>query len=566
MRHSQSGVCNPQLAQLNKHFEKMLSCGVAANSPMYPQLVMTNLEKVKEKLEKLEVEPLRLSEKSNVSIFFEFWSHLLYICNYGVLNSTMDIVLSLLERCVTLKTFTDIAKFCTSATSSKKEKEVKYIHQIYTDYVICCRETYSLVNSLFEKLAIALLTKHQFDGLTLQSSDDVYFSLSKIVIPKLYESIQDKISALFSALCSVDCSLLLYINQLTNSQIDANMSVLQFDPHASLIDTLKIKFQTELRTPIALILLFPNPFVFIVQFIPKWFKALTDCGVPVEKIIRSSEYFNYKKWFFQTIGVMMRKFDSTKQASSVGECFKALIVVGDITTINELLFITKTNTNIYNTKQLSRMAKVVENVITFFVQKNLASKKKDFFDDTFNFSDLIEIMEIAIASDHLESLLLLIGLVYKILPYFVKSARDTLVLEYLVHKRFSYFFFHWSDLIRNAFYHIILYRTLFVKQSHIISARFTATDLAEYQIRRTSIYDPQAQDLEVSQALDLRMKMLKSIIDSLPKEKHLDEKKMIMAFEEFKIVQKQYEAWQVKRSSNEFDVPEIVCTLDMKSD
>ncbi|EKE39558.1 hypothetical protein ENU1_123550 [Entamoeba nuttalli P19] len=564
MKRTKSNPLVIQLNNFNQHFERLLALGIIASSPAYPQLVMVcfkaNVDKVKELLEKFQIGIININDRKTFDTLFEFWAHLLYICKYGHMSSSMVSIFNILYQCISLTSFSDMAN------QLLKKETTQDLLNIYQSYVVSCRETYLLISQLLEKTIKSIVGQEALDKLTLQSSDDIYFQLSTKIKLKMPEGIDIVISKIVGALSVVDKEILNIINTITQSEINRSTTIAHYNCHFLLdfIPTTSVLRQGELQSMIPIILIYPNPFMFIVWFIPQWIKSLKMIGVVKEKVIRSSEFFMYKKWFFETLGKMMRKVQRIKENTAFSTCFKSIIKENDITDVNELLFIIKTNTNIYDTKQMTRMGKMIESVLRYYIKIN--NGLISLFDDTFNVHDFIQIIDMSILADHLESLLKLLGLIYDILPYFIKTSRDVLLLDYLINKRFSYFFFHWSDLIRTAFFHIILYRSLFIKSTHLLSSKLTPYEIDQYNKRKTELYDPKEQDMNVYISLKERIDMLTSIINSLPYEKHLNELKMIKAMNEFTQERKEYFNWLNKKNNNNFDVPTIISTIDISSE
>ncbi|EDR27681.1 hypothetical protein EDI_278520 [Entamoeba dispar SAW760] len=560
MKRIKSNPLIIQLNNFNQHFEKLLALGIVASSPAYPQLVMANVDKIKELLEKFQIGIININDRKTFDTLFEFWAHLLYICNYGYMNSSMVSIFNILYQCISLTSFSDMAKQLLT-------KEITQdLLDIYQSYIVSCRETYLLISQLLEKTIKGIIGEEIFDKLTLQSLDDLYLQLSTKINLRMPEGIDIVISKIIGALCVIDKEILNNINKITQSENNESTTIAHYNYHFLLdfIPTTNVLRQGELQSIIPIILIYPNPFMFIVWFIPQWIKSLKRIGIIKERIIRSNEFFMYKRWFFELLGKMMRKFQKIKENKALCTCFKSIIKENDITDVNELLFIIKTNTNIYDTKQMIRMGKMIENILRYYIKIN--NGLINLFDDTFNIHDFIQIIEMSILADHLESLLKLLGLIYDILPYFIKTSRDILLLDYLINKRFSYFFFHWSDLIRTAFFHIILYRSLFIKSNHLLSSKLTQYEINQYKKRKTELYDPKEQDINIYTSLKERIDMLNSIINSLPSEKHLNELKMIKVMNEFTQERKEYFNWLNKKNSNDSDIPKIISTIDISSE
>ena len=152
----------------------------------------------------------------------------------------------------------------------------------------------------------------------------------------------------------------------------------------------------------------------------------------------------------------------------------------------------------------------------------------------------------------------MLGIVYTTLPYFIGEARNTLLLKYFFEKRFVYFFFHWSDLVRNAFYHIILFRSLFVKEKDLTDNKLTSDDLKQYSKRSSKGFDPKNQDLIMYTALLSRLEMTQTLIDSIPEEGYsLDEIHMMIRYKEYEKVRLKYNKWLINKDRLVSDIPKI---------
>ena len=60
---------------------------------------------MKDKMVNLTFQPIASTNKQAYDVFFSFWAHLLYICNYGQYSKSFDVILETLIKCVSLFVF-----------------------------------------------------------------------------------------------------------------------------------------------------------------------------------------------------------------------------------------------------------------------------------------------------------------------------------------------------------------------------------------------------------------------------------------------------------------------------
>ncbi|KAL7715627.1 Uncharacterized protein QTN25_006725 [Entamoeba marina] len=555
MKPTQKVAFLSQLNQLNLRFQKALSVNIPTTSPCFPSLVMTNLEKVKNDISNLSFEPFQHNDKNSFDTLFQFWDYLLYIFNHGQYTPTLDLLLETLHKCVIFNGFYDIMKLY----KNNPKPEFK---SICSGYVKICSETYEAIYSLFEELEIAIITKQTYCDLTLEMDTSTFQKLSSTIIPKVSDNLQNVLAQLLSALTVSLPNLSHFINSITGAEVNPKNTIHCYNIHNN-----SSTFQTqmkEFKQPTPFLLLYPNYFMFITYFIPHWISSLKSYNVSPNRIVRSGEYFYYQKWIFQEMGSHLRMTCFPKHSTAIVNMFQTFISLNDKSVINELIIVMGKNTNIFDLKSLNRMSCIIDTVIRYLVEKE--STKKDIFDETFKVYDFIQLFELTITSEHVESLLKLLGLVYDILPYFVRTSREYLLLEYFLHKKFNYFFTHWSDMVRNVFFHIILYRALFSKQTHLLKNKFTKYELNEYKIRQTVVYDPIQQDKQVYNAISTRMSMLRQIISNFPSKKKIDELRLINSMNEFELAQKKYFIWEAKKNDSIMDVPKVICSYETNTE
>ena len=542
---------------LKTHFQKVLSSGISPSSPTYGQLVMTNLEKVKEQLIKLDLEPIPLEDKKSFDILFEFWAHLIYIINHGKLTSTLGLVFDIIHQCVSMFSFKEMARFLLTIEVQND------LLAIYHQYIISCRETYMSICQLFQRYVISVIGNETFSQITLLSSNEIYYQYSKELMKKLPEDIDISLIYLIAGLSVVEKDILAMIDEMTESEFDASTTISHYNSHFLLdhIPVTSVKNKQQLEPFVPILLMYPNKFVFMIRFLPIWLRELELLSIPNAKIIRSKEYFDYKRWIYQTMGEMMRKFDSMRETKFLSRCIVGMTHANDISSVNEMIMVVKSNTNMFNLKQLTRMGRLMELVMDHYI--SLHKDQWGLFDNRFKIHDFIDIFELSVRADHVESLLKLFGLIYRILPYFVDSSRFVMLVEYLFNQRFTYFFFHWSDLVRDAFYHVILYRSLFVKQNHIEQKKLTSSDQMEYTKRKTEFYDAEKQDLTILKYLKSRMEMIDLLINSIDEKPNAKELQLLSKKKEFDIVNAEYLKFLSRRYTSLESVPAFVTMLDM---
>ena len=546
-----------QIKKLNIFFEKLISSEVSKTSIAYGQFLMTNLEKIKNDLQQLTIENINFNEKKNVDIIFTFWTHLLFIIKYGKLNITMKIIFKIIFDLISIEYFHKISLTILQINLNEQE------FSIYQVYIILCRETYFLTTKLFKEFIIGIIKEEEFLQLKNTSENEIFSSMYNKIQKKIPEKIENEILKIITLLSVIDKEILNEINELIEITINQSTTIQHFNPHFLLdyLPTTKIERNGSIEKIIPLIVLFENKFLFMIRFFPEWLYQMKQINISNEKIIRSCEYFEYKSWIFKSMGKIMRSNKPIKDVSYLIECFKSLLKENDITNLNELIFIIKTNTNIFDIKQMNRMSKMIEIVMNFYI--NLHSQSVCIFDDTFKIHDFVQIIEMSISAEHIESLLRLLGLLYSILPYFIGNSRLFLIHDYLLNQRFTYFFFHWFDMIRNAYFHIILYRSIFVKQNHLISNKLNENEKLEYSKRKNNFYDPHQQDIKINTFIMNRIEMYTNIIHSFDINKiELTERKMVLVFKEFEIVKKKFDDW-LKSKQSHLTIPSIVTEINI---
>ena len=146
---------------------------------------------------------------------------------------------------------------------------------------------------------------------------------------------------------------------------------------------------------------------------------------------------------------------------------------------------------------------------------------------------------------------------------------------YLLHRCFNTFFFHWSDLVRNAYYHLILFRTMLAKQSHLLQNRLSPDEVRQYRVRgpraarsraASLSYDPQNMDLAVLRTLSTRITLLQGVVEKLPPTKKRGETMYVTCFAEFMAVRRKYSVWEAKERSGIDHVPKIITAIQFKGD
>ena len=542
------------LKQLNQHFFKIFSFETDPHSPNYPHLVMAHVEKVKVTLESLTIGIIEIEHTQTLQSIIEFWEHLIYICQFGLINATMEIIFRLLNECITMKTFHQMAILLL-----KKETENQQLLTLYRKYKILCRETYSSMLHLFNTFFKTIVGDEIIEQLSTSINEKLIWTYSKRInsIVSIKE-FQVLIINLLAPVCAIDRDALHFIDMITENTFDPSKTICHYNPHFLLefIGGKKVEKKVELESCLPLLLLFHNRFLFMIHFIPKWMEQLKLIKMKEELIVKTNEYMHYKQWLYSQLGKNLRLVITSKETTFLCDCVKGFLNGNDIKELNELIHIIKTNTNIYDTRQMTRMARLIEAIMNQFI--SLQNGNVMVFDHDFNIDDFIQIFELSISAEHGESMLKLLGIVYTTLPYFIGEARNTLLLKYFFEKRFVYFFFHWSDLVRNAFYHIILFRSLFVKEKDLTDNKLTSDDLKQYSKRSSKGFDPKNQDLIMYTALLSRLEMTQTLIDSIPEEGYsLDEIHMMIRYKEYEKVRLKYNKWLINKDRLVSDIPKI---------
>ena len=550
------------LKQLNQHFVKLLSSNMNQQSNSYSHVVMSHVEKVKVVLETLSIGIVEIEHTQTLESVFEFWEHLIFICRNGLFNSTMEIIFRLLNECITMKTFHQMAILLL-----KKETDNKQLLALYRKFKILCRETYLVTIMMFNNFFSSIIGEDVVEELSKTPIDDKLFNqytkrINTLISAKELDTLLMNIIA---PIASIDRDVLHFIDEIIENTFDPSTTICHYNPHFLLefIGGKKLEKKIELQSCFPLILIYNNRFLFMIHFLPCWMEQLKAMKIKEELIVKTNEYSHYKQWLYNEMGINLRRLTKTRETLILSECIKGFLKYNDKKDLNELIRIIKTNTNMYDTRQMTRLAKLIEIIMNHYI--SLQNGHVMLFDNDFNIDDFIQIFELSIAAEHAESMLKMLGIVYSILPYFIGEARNTLLIKYFFEKRFIYFFFHWSDLIRNAFYHIILFRSLFVKEKNLIESKLSNDDLKQYSKRSTSsLYDPKNQDLICYTALLGRLDMTQTMIESVSsKECSLDESIMLIRYKEFQRVKSKHERWLNNRERYVSDIPKIQTSFFM---
>ena len=194
----------------------------------------------------------------------------------------------------------------------------------------------------------------------MKTDFNAYYNIYQEIVPHLTDHTQNLVAQLFSKLVVVNPQLANFVNELTSSQLIEKDTISKYNNLSLALKCADIKVD-NFSEPVPLLLLYPNPFMFIVFLFPNWINTLESIGITRDKILRSTEYFNMKKWFFTTLGTLMRQFCEAKLNTAIVNCFKSIVSMNDTSALNELISVVRHNTNIYDTAQLKSLLKLFIN-------------------------------------------------------------------------------------------------------------------------------------------------------------------------------------------------------------
>ena len=215
------------LKQLTVHFTKLLSMNINPHSPSYNHVVMAHADKMREKLEETTIIEINITKKKHFDILFQFWEHLIYICQYGLLTKPMETIFRILHECITMKTFGTMAILLL-----KKETENQELLSIYQRFKVLCRETYLSVNHLFKRFEKTIIGEELMDKITDHYDKESHAKYSPQIIEKTGTvELLVPITNILASLSVVDKDVLSFIDEITGTTFDPSTTICHYNPH-----------------------------------------------------------------------------------------------------------------------------------------------------------------------------------------------------------------------------------------------------------------------------------------------------------------------------------------------
>ncbi|ELP83622.1 hypothetical protein EIN_417010 [Entamoeba invadens IP1] len=128
-----------------------------------------------------------------------------------------------------------------------------------------------------------------------------------------------------------------------------------------------------------------------------------------------------------------------------------------------------------------------------------------FVTDDFCVDDIIKAIDGVVSTDHFQLIIDLMIALFDSSYFFIGNARIKLFVDTFVDKWFYTLFCHWNFYVRQAFQHIVLYKFLFTRRSHLNWARFDKWE--NDMIKKQSQFSVSMEEVD--------RKVLKSVEDKL---------------------------------------------------
>ncbi|ELP92003.1 hypothetical protein EIN_387270 [Entamoeba invadens IP1] len=147
----------------------------------------------------------------------------------------------------------------------------------------------------------------------------------------------------------------------------------------------------------------------------------------------------------------------------------------------------------------------------------------------------------------------LLGLLYEYLPAFPTDSRVE-IIDYLINDNFHFFFAHWSDVVRDFYHHLIIYRITLAWVRDIYNKTIPKALDAIYKSRITKRFVPLDEDTKNVLKIRENVHILEKTIDTFPKTQQTILKNSAFCFRE---MSKKAQKWMNGKRSV-LDVPELI--------
>ena len=125
-------------------------------------------------------------------------------------------------------------------------------------------------------------------------------------------------------------------------------------------------------------------------------------------------------------------------------------------------------TNLYSINNDDKIFKILNGWFDIMKDhKRILYNQKEFDMDYF-----IETLDKILSIDHFMVMYKVLEMIYNSSVCFIGEFRRKLFVEFLVKKWFKKLFGHWNYCVRNAYQHLILYRGVLLRRSHLNWAKY----------------------------------------------------------------------------------------------
>ena len=247
------------------------------------------------------------------------------------------------------------------------------------------------------------------------------------------------------------------------------------------------------------------------------------------------------------------KYYKTHSHYILAENDKRTLMIDFPVTFNYMMNELFSSTNKYNIVDCATSIDILQSWFYVILDYKRISTMK------FNIKRFISIVNAIIEMDHSELLCDIIVLIYKSSFFFIGNERLQLFKELLIDKWFYTLFAHWDHKVRQLFHHLLLYKLLFTRRSHLNWSKFDKyeTELLKRQER----YGTNMADIDrtISGAFEKKLKNIKNASEATSPEDIVDELKSKLlyckvAYHEYMKSLKLYVDWD---KTNVSDFPPI---------